>query len=180
MNNIIQLIAKKVKREIEESVIKVLEGDLNLDNIVDSVGEMVNDIGAKTILAIIDELNDIIKKSPERSGKYHIHKSKVNRTLITRFGELAFERAYYKNIKENNYVYILDELLGIEKYERIEGNLKGDILDKATNVSYEKAAELSTSVPITRETVKKIIRENGAIDNLELEIKEKKRLIQST
>ena len=31
MNNIIQLIAKKVKREIEESVIKVLEGDLNLD-----------------------------------------------------------------------------------------------------------------------------------------------------
>ena len=176
MNNIIQLIAKKVKREIEESVIKVLEGDLNLDNIVDSVGEMVNDIGAKTILAIIDELNDIIKKSPERSGKYHIHKSKVNRTLITRFGELAFERAYYKNIKENNYVYILDELLGIEKYERIEGNLKGDILDKATNVSYEKAAELSTSVPITRETVKRIIRENGAIDNLELEIKEKKKV----
>ena len=42
MNNIIHLIAKKVKREIEESVIKVLEGDLNLDNIVDSVGEMVN------------------------------------------------------------------------------------------------------------------------------------------
>jgi len=41
MNNIIHLIAKKVKRKIEESVIKV-EGDLNLDNIVDSVGEMVN------------------------------------------------------------------------------------------------------------------------------------------
>jgi hypothetical protein len=112
MNNIIQLIAKKVKREIEESVIKVLEGDLNLDNIVDSVGEMVNDIGAKTILAIIDELNDIIKKSPERSGNIIFIKVKVNRTLITRFGELAFERAYYKNIKENNYVYILDELLG--------------------------------------------------------------------
>ncbi len=34
------------------------------------------------MLAIIDELNDIIKKSPERSRKYHIHKSKVNRTLI--------------------------------------------------------------------------------------------------
>lgn len=43
---------------------------------------MVNDIGIKTMLAIIDELNDIIKKTPERSRKYHIHKSKVNRTLI--------------------------------------------------------------------------------------------------
>ncbi|TFZ39133.1 ISLre2 family transposase [Soehngenia longivitae] len=176
MNNIIQLIAEKVKREIEESVIKVIEGEVNLDNIVDSVGEMVNDIGTKTMLAIIDELNDIIKKSPERSKKYHIHKSKVSRTLITRFGELEFERSYYKNIEKNNYVYILDELLGIEKYERIEGNLKGEILDKAANVSYEKAAKLSTPVPITRETVKKIIRENGVIDNLELEIKEKRKV----
>jgi hypothetical protein len=43
---------------------------------------MANDIGIKTMLAIIDELNDIIKKSPERSRKYHIHKSKVNRILI--------------------------------------------------------------------------------------------------
>ena len=171
MNNIIQLIAEKVKREIEESVIKVIEGELTLDNVVDSVGEMVNDIGTKTMLAIIDELNDIIKKSPERSKKYHIHKSKVNRTLITRFAELEFERAYYKNIEKNNYVYILDELLDIEKYERIEANLKGDILDKAANISYEKAAKLSTPVSITRETVKKIIRENGVIDNLELGIK---------
>jgi len=40
MNNIIQLIAEKVKREIEESLIKVIEGEVNLDNIVDSVGEM--------------------------------------------------------------------------------------------------------------------------------------------
>ena len=42
MNNIIQEIIEKVKREIEESVIKVLEGDLNLDEIVDSVGNMAN------------------------------------------------------------------------------------------------------------------------------------------
>lgn len=176
MNNIIHVIVEKVKREIEESLVKVLEGNANLDDIVDSVGEMVNYIGIKTILSIIDELNAIIKESPERSGKYHVHKKSVSRTLVTRFGELKFERAYYKNIKENSYVYILDELLGIEKYERIEGNLKGDILDKATDVSYKNAAELSTPVPITRETVKKIIRENGAIDNLELEIKEKKKV----
>ncbi len=63
MNNIIQLIAGKVKGEIEENIIRVLEGEGNLDDIVDSVGEMVNDIGIKTILAIINELNSIIKKN---------------------------------------------------------------------------------------------------------------------
>ena len=173
MNNIIQLIGQKVKDTIEESVIKVLEGDTKLDNIVDSVGEMVNNIGLNTLNAIIDELNDIIKKSPERSGIYHVHKSNVSRTLVTRFGELNFNRTYYKNIRDKSYVYILDELLGIEKYERVEGNLKGEILDKAVDVSYQKAAELSTPAYLTRETVKNIIRENGKIDNLDLEIEEK-------
>ncbi|SHD77274.1 hypothetical protein [Schnuerera ultunensis] len=81
MNNIIQLIAGKVKGEIEENIIRVLEGEGNLDDIVDSVGEMVNDIGIKTIQAIISELNSIIKKSPERSGKYHVHKGKVVKEL---------------------------------------------------------------------------------------------------
>ena len=174
MNNIIQLIAGKVKKEIEDSVIKVLEGDAKLDNIVDSVGEMVNNIGLDTLGSIIDELNDIVKKSPERSGIYHIHKSNVSRTLVTRFGELEFNRTYYKNIRDKHYVYILDELLGIEKYERVEGNLKGDILDKAVDVSYQKAAELSTPAYLTRQTVKNIIRENGKIDNLDLKIGDRK------
>ena len=172
MNNIIQLIGQKVKSEIEKGVVKVIEGDARLDNIVDSVDEMVNDIGINTITAIIEELNKIIKETPERKGKYHVHKSNTERTLITKFGELNFERTYYKNIKENKYVYILDQMLGIEKYERIEGNLKGDILENVVDVSYQKAAELSTTVPLSREAVKSIIRENGAIGNLELENEE--------
>jgi hypothetical protein len=130
MNNIIQLVAQKVKREIEENLIKVLEGNTDLDHIVDSVGEMVNSIGIDTISAIIGEVNNIIKDSPERKGKYHVHKKSVKRRLITRFGELEFERTYFKNVKENSYIHILDEILGIEKYERIEANLKGSILEK--------------------------------------------------
>jgi len=174
MNNIIQLIMEKVKGEIEENVIKALEGDAKLDDIVDSVTEMVNDIGVETLLAIIEELNEAIRKSPERKGKYHVHKKSVERTLITRFGELEFERTYYKNILEKRYVYMLDELLGVKKYERIEGNLKADILEKAAEFSYQKSAKLSTPAPVTRQTVKNIIRENGEIDNLEIKAKNKK------
>ncbi len=135
---------------------------------------MVNDIAQITLSTIINEINEFVKESPERAKNYHVQRNNDKRTLITRFGELKFERTYYKDIINNSYVYILDELLGIEKYERVEANLKGDILDKVVDVSYEKAAKLSTPVPLTRETVKKIIRENGIIDNLELEVKEKK------
>ena len=115
MNNIIHLIGQKVKREIEENVIKVLEGSSNLDEIVDSVGSMVNNIGIDTITAIIEELNQHIKEAPERKGKYYVQRNNDKRTLVTRFGLLEFERTYYKNIKEKKYIYILDQLLGIEK-----------------------------------------------------------------
>lgn len=39
MNNIIQLIGEKVKKEINKNVNKVIEGSTSLDNIVDSVKE---------------------------------------------------------------------------------------------------------------------------------------------
>jgi hypothetical protein len=69
---------------------------------------------------------------------------------------------------------MLDELLGVKKYERIEGNLKADILEKAAEYSYQKAAKLSTPATVTKQTVKNIIRENGEIDNLEIKAKNKK------
>ena len=42
-------------------------------------------------------INNIITESPQRSRKYHINKSKVNRTLITRFGELKVEGVIISN-----------------------------------------------------------------------------------
>ncbi len=174
MNKIIQEIIEKVKAEIENNIIKTLEGDMNLDRMVDSVGNMVNNIGLDTLSAIVGELNKHIKEAPERKGKYYVQRNNDKRSLVTRFGLLEFERTYYKNNKENKYVYILDKMLGIEKYEKVEANLKGEILDKASEVSYEKAARYSSPVALTRETVKKIIRENGKIDNLELKIGKKK------
>lgn len=174
MDNIIQLIVEKVKGEIEKNVEKILKGSLNLDETVDSVGELVNDLGLNILKEIIEKTNQEVKKSSDRKSSYHIHKSNVERSLITRFGELNFTREYYKNISNKTYVYILDKILGIEKYERIEANLKGEILDKVVDFSYQTSAKLSSKPPITKETVKNIIRENGKIDNLELEIQDKK------
>lgn len=174
MNKIIQEIMVKVKREIENNIIKTLEGEINLDRMVDSVGEMVNNIGLDTLSAIVGEINKHIKEMPERKGKYYLQRKNDNRSLVTRFGLFEFQRDYYKNIKNNEYIYILDKLLGVKKYEKVEANLKGQILEKASEVSYAKAAKYSSPITISRQTVKNIVRENGAIGNLEHKIPSKK------
>src|SRR5699024_5353306 len=119
MNMIIQEILEKVKAEIENNIIKTLEGEINLDRMVDSVGGMVNSIGLDTLSAIVGELNKQIRETPERKGKYYVQRNNDNRSLVTRFGLFEFERDYYKNIKNNKYTYILDKILGIKKYEKV-------------------------------------------------------------
>ena len=70
MNNIIHVIVEKVKREIEESVIKVLEGNANLDDIVDSVREMVNDIEVKITALFRDNFSEVVSHMFDFSRSY--------------------------------------------------------------------------------------------------------------
>jgi len=81
------LISEKVKAEIENSIAKVLEGDGSLESIIDSVGEMINDIGIKTVQEITSQLNE---KNWISTWKKWYSKRKVEITLINRFVELEF------------------------------------------------------------------------------------------
>jgi hypothetical protein len=38
----------------------------------------------------------------------------VEKTMLTSFGELTFERAYYLDRENDEYVYLLDKYLNIE------------------------------------------------------------------
>lgn len=81
------LISEKVKAEIENSIAKVLEGEGSLESIIDSVGEMINDIGIKTVQEITSQLNE---KNWISTWKKWYSKRKVEITLINRFVELEF------------------------------------------------------------------------------------------
>jgi hypothetical protein len=67
MDDYKQLMADKLKAEIENSIAKVLEGEGSLDSIIDSVAEMVNDIGIKTLQEITSQSTEIIKQAPEKN-----------------------------------------------------------------------------------------------------------------
>lgn len=61
MDDYKQLISEKVKAEIENSIAKVLEGEGSLESIIDSVAEIVNEIGIKTLQEITSQLNENIE-----------------------------------------------------------------------------------------------------------------------
>jgi len=67
MDDYKQLISEKVKAEIENSIAKVLEGEGSLESIIDSVAEIVNEIGIKTLQEITSQLNENIEQAPEKN-----------------------------------------------------------------------------------------------------------------
>jgi hypothetical protein len=62
----------------------------------------------------------------------------VGKTILTSFGELTFERTYYLDRENDEYVYLLDKYLNIE----LDGKMTKDVLlrivDGISSMSYPK------------------------------------------
>ena len=102
------------------------------------------------------ETDSLLREEPERKEKYVIERNRQVRVMQTEYGDLRIERTLYQNKATGSYHYLVDELLGIDKYERIEDNLKAKLLVTASETSYGKAGKL-TDGAVSRQTVMNIV-----------------------
>lgn len=174
MNNIIQQIAKSVVENLEEVLINSLENKYNFADIVEQLTITGKKVTKDMLSYVLEELEVTIRDSTERKNKFTIHKREVPRKLLCDFGEIEFERTYYKNKIDGSYTYLLDNFLDIAKSQRIETNLRSKLYKNSTKMSYQEAVNIFTNGEISRQSVLNIIQEIEKIDNLELEIPEKK------
>jgi len=100
----------------------------------------------------------------------------MKKTLIKVFGEVKYFRVYYKSKGDKRFTYLLDDIVGIKRYQRMDNGLTAKIIELASDHSYQKSADLAVkNLKISRETVKNKIRKLGEIDNRELEEKKIKK-----
>lgn len=82
------------------------------------------------------------------------------RTILSTFGELTFKRRYYYDIDNDEYVYLLDNLLGIPKNTRITNELRLKVLDLACEMSYSNVGKrISNEFVLSKSTVARIIKD---------------------
>ena len=60
------------------------------------------------------------------------------RSLLTELGRLAISRDYYYDKKNDEYVYLLDHVIGLREYERVSDGVSAKLVSLATEVSYAK------------------------------------------
>ena len=74
--------------------------------------------------------------------RYRLIQKDCKSTIKTIFGEVIYYRRYYYDNEEKRYVFLLDEVMGIDSgYGLISENLAEQIVNECADKSYRKAAE---------------------------------------
>jgi hypothetical protein len=87
-----------------------------------------------------------------------VHRIGDKREVITQCGSLQLNRTYYRVKHTGSYQYLLDDLIGLARYERMTGSFAGNLVKASTAMSYQKSCEFVAGGCVTRQTVMNKIR----------------------
>ena len=178
MDTIIKQIMKNVMDSMMKITTKALEGEMNIFEAVEEIKNTTDAVGLDMLKATLENVDSVLKSSAQRKKEFHIQRNEDKRELVTIFGIVEFNRTYYKHKENKNHVYLLDEMVGLQKYERIDPFCKAKIIENSLDMSYAKSVKHVTPVPVSRQSVKNAIREIGQIPNDTLPVKQEKKVVE--
>lgn len=119
----------------------IKNADLNIDfnELLREAFIMACNVARETSAELLAYMDEQIRENI--NSKRYKFKKMVKKTILTPFGDLTFERAYYLDRQKDEYVYLLDEFLNIE----LDGKVTKDVLlrmvDGAAAMSYPKCVD---------------------------------------
>ena len=116
------------------------EDVFNYVSILSNLDESLCVIAKECLVNLFESLDYYYSISRERKSKYEI-KSHHPRTILTIFGEITYNRTFYKSkLTGKNFCYV-DRYLGLHKYDYFDPYLKAVVVEYAANNSYPKTAK---------------------------------------
>ena len=158
MNTIVQQICEEFINEVtgffaSGSIRKIEEMETTLKKKADS-------FILSMMAAYLHSLDQAIveDKAGRRKKGIVIERKDEKRELYTAFGQLRFMRTYYHDKRNQNYVYLLDQAVGLESYNRVSGTVTVELVEHAQESSYGESSRHVTGDVISRQTVMQKLR----------------------
>jgi len=170
MEHIIQQITLGFIQQITE---KICSGGISdIDALSSDLLEDCKQTTISIIEAVCNEINFRIRedKNTRKDLGLAIKEKDRPRKILTELGLLHLQRDYYYNRREGKYVSLLDQAVGLQKYERIGDNVSAKMVIEATEVSYAKSSAIVTGGLVSRQTVKNHIMKIQVPENKPKEI----------
>ena len=153
MENIIQQITLELVAKINE---KAFSKELtDLDRLAADIFEDCTEYAKLMVQEVIRIRNLQFREDKTfRKQECLVLKEKERpRQILTKLGMIEWNRDYYYDKAEECYVFPLDHMLGIRSYERIGDEVTAQLLNRATEVSYAKSADIVTGGAVSRQSV---------------------------
>ena len=101
-------------------------------------------------------------KAERKADGFTIKERDVPRSLFTAIGEIEYNRTYFE-ANGGGYVHILDHLLGVQPYERVDSGIGAGLVNNAASVSFGKSAAIVTGGKVSRQTAWKRVQDVGEV-----------------
>ena len=106
------------------------------------------EFGRKIYQERLKEIEENIRQSEFRKKNYYVEHKADRRTLLTTFGNLEIERAYYKPKNGGKSVYLLDKYVGLAPHDKVSLAVK--------NTIHELEVELEEQIPVQKKKIKNL------------------------
>lgn len=171
MESIIQQIVSELVKNILE---KFKITHMNLNELGELLFEDCKEAARQMVAAYAKETNLRMRADKVgRKGKLTLKEKDRPRTVFTEIGAIEFQRDCYYDKVCGHHTTPLDQILGINRYERVTTAISAKLVEAATEHSYAKSAEIVTEKVISRQTVRnQILKINVPEKALETQSKE--------
>jgi hypothetical protein len=150
MENIIQQI-------VAETAINLINyfkvnGLGTLDKMTDDLKSISDDMVSRALAAYIESTDKSIcdAKDERKQCGITVHQRNVSRTLFTAIGNFTYGRTYFDT--ECGKAYLLDDILGVDPYERIDAGVSARLVNAAASHSYGRSASIVTGGNISKQS----------------------------
>jgi len=161
MRTIIQQILSKAA----DKILKYYEenGIIEIARMAEDFKCISEEMTKELISAFIDSADEAIceAKSERQADGIRIHEKKVPRTVYTALGELSYARTYF-NVPDGRS-YLLDKILNVAPYERIDSGVSAKLVQTAAIHSFGQSTDIVTGGQISRQSVRNKIMNTGEV-----------------
>ena len=151
-DNILPLVVGLVKKIIERAE----NGELKeLDVMASNIKDDLTGTSIEIVKELIQAANEKFREDKETRKELGlvIKEKDRPRELYTDLGIISFTRDYFYDKQNETHVAVLDEMLGIERRERVGEVVKAELISLAADFSYAKSTDILTGGAVSRQTI---------------------------
>ena len=144
-------ISTRVFQKITEEFFK---NPKDFASFTSEITDELHNLGRVMIQETLEEMDEMLRESDARKRNWVIE-NRSDKQLVTVLGTVNFKKTFFKNKTTGKTKCLLDQILGLDKNERIAEDACAKILEEAVQTSYRRGGEVATftETEVAKQTV---------------------------